>query len=795
MSKFREIDPSTITSEPTAAPRFREVDPSTIKAQAIPTSSRGTFSTVDGAGGAIDIEDDGTFEKMVRPVPALATAQAVKGIGGKIQQLGEDPIGFMQNLNPVGAMTRAVMRRLGVENPTLKENSVSRYGKELADEGAMVEKQIETDNPLERGSVANSVRSGLSSTYMQLPGTALGVGAGSMLAKGGAKLAQMASTAISLIPMGAITEGESYHKLRKRGFDPGTATSSAYVDGVIEVATELLPTARWMKMATGKAKFGIKQLVGQFLKYGGEEYVGECLATLGQQVNDKFMSAPGLTNKQRMAEVGKYLTSGEVWDDLVETMKVTTVQTLAMGLLGGAARGAANIGTVPEDQRPPVDHDILNPQQPAQQQAIPVAQPAAAPNVYGERNTTETILDNLNGAPAPEVSAEVAPAMEPEVAPEPEPLTAPAMSPSWVTFMTAIAEPTPAPEVNTPVDEAAAQSHVSSKIGGTNKIGNSDVTFADIPFERKEFVNPQDINDSTMRNVSGVSSIVDYSGRKLVIAVIDGVRVPFYLSTGHGGKADVTSGKWYPVFGVGADGWLNKTSGKEINSYYGSEKLKNTAQWLDSTVGDIRNDSSIEKVGATGVHFDAINEGLSPTENHTKDTVANLRSNIDSVLRRLDVKAEAAAEPQGNITDGGDGQTGLIPEAQAEAETNALPETVLPSVDGQQSDGMPVLQPTDGQADTSVGQQVTGKEQQAEGQRGAQQGKAAQEKAQVTRGNKTEGSLLVAVDAIPEGLEVVTTMIREKTGEQVTMLGPARQTLERFDATLDRLRGLLECVT
>lgn len=118
----------------------------------------------------------------------------------------------------------------------------------------------------------------------------------------------------------------------------------------------------------------------------------------------------------------------------------------------------------------------------------------------------------------------------------------------------------------------------------------------------------------------------------------------------------------------------------------------------------------------------------------------------------------------------------------------------MSGVDGQQGDGMPVLQPANGQADTSVGQQVTGKEQQAEGQRGAQQGKATQEKAQVAGGN-TEGSLLVAVDAIPAGLEVVTTMIRATTGEQVTILVPARQTLERFDATLDMLRGLLECVT
>ncbi|MGJ0509879.1 MAG: hypothetical protein ACR652_22690 [Methylocystis sp.] len=35
-------------------------------------------------------------------------------------------------------------------------------------------------------------------------------------------------------------------------------------------------------------------------------------------------------------------------------------------------------------------------------------------------------------------------------------------------------------------------------------------------------------------------------------------RMPFYLSSGQAAKQGITPGKWYPFFGVGSDGWLNK---------------------------------------------------------------------------------------------------------------------------------------------------------------------------------------------------------------------------------------------
>lgn len=88
-------------------------------------------------------------------------------------------------------------------------------------------------------------------------------------------------------------------------------------------------------------------------------------------------------------------------------------------------------------------------------------------------------------------------------------------------------------------------------------------------------------------NIQGQNTpMIDWGGRKIVMVDINGVKVPFYLSTGLGGKTDVPSGKWYPFFGIDPDGWMNKTEG--IADYYNSPELKSVAESLDRKYGDIR---------------------------------------------------------------------------------------------------------------------------------------------------------------------------------------------------------------
>ena len=138
-----------------------------------------------------------------------------------------------------------------------------------------------------------------------------------------------------------------------------------------------------------------------------------------------------------------------------------------------------------------------------------------------------------------------------------------------------------------------------------------------------------------LKRSAGENNIIDYGGRKMVLMDVNGVQVPFYLSTGSGGKVDVPAGKWYPFFGIGKDGWINKTGGKEMANYYGSDALRNAAEMLDQHFGDMRNDNSTPKVASTGTHIDVINQGLAPSENNTPDTPKLVRSNIDNLLNKI----------------------------------------------------------------------------------------------------------------------------------------------------------------
>ena len=153
-----------------------------------------------------------------------------------------------------------------------------------------------------------------------------------------------------------------------------------------------------------------------------------------------------------------------------------------------------------------------------------------------------------------------------------------------------------------------------------------------IPYDTVQFAG----EGKPLQRSSGKADIIDYGGRKIVMREVNGVMVPFYLSTGRGGKKDSASGKWYPFFGIGADGWINKTSGKEMSDYYGSKALRQAAEELDSTIGDIRDDKSIPGVGKSGQHIDFINQGLSPAENGQANTLTQVRQNIDSILSQVE---------------------------------------------------------------------------------------------------------------------------------------------------------------
>lgn len=193
------------------------------------------------------------------------------------------------------------------------------------------------------------------------------------------------------------------------------------------------------------------------------------------------------------------------------------------------------------------------------------------------------------------------------------------------------------------VPSGAAQQAGSGEAGkpGTLKGGTTSTGLSFAPEQVPYGTSTFDQTTNQAVRSTGENSVIDYSGRKMTILNIGGVKVPFYLSTGLGGKKGVAAGKWYPFFGVGADGWINKTNDAEISNYYGSQELREAAEHLDNTVGDIRQDTTIPRIGATGPHWDALNAGLTPTENGVPNAPAVLRSNIDSVLARLNAARNA----------------------------------------------------------------------------------------------------------------------------------------------------------
>jgi len=82
------------------------------------------------------------------------------------------------------------------------------------------------------------------------------------------------------------------------------------------------------------------------------------------------------------------------------------------------------------------------------------------------------------------------------------------------------------------------------------------------------------------------SPLLTVAGRQIVVVRVNGVRVPFYRSSGKNPKDGVTPGKWYPFFGIhrNGNGWFNKFKG--MDRYYDIPELQKVAEILDNTIGD-----------------------------------------------------------------------------------------------------------------------------------------------------------------------------------------------------------------
>jgi antirestriction protein ArdC/DNA polymerase III epsilon subunit-like protein len=140
--------------------------------------------------------------------------------------------------------------------------------------------------------------------------------------------------------------------------------------------------------------------------------------------------------------------------------------------------------------------------------------------------------------------------------------------------------------------------------------------------------------------------VFNLRGRPMVLINVNGVRIPFYISSGKGGKKNVPVGKWYPIFGIGSDGWFNKGFEEEINDYYGSPELRAVAEWLDSNMGDIRKEDMPKVSEITQELRDQLNRDLSPGQYYASGVVY---ANRELALARINGDKDRVAELEANL--------------------------------------------------------------------------------------------------------------------------------------------------
>jgi hypothetical protein len=183
------------------------------------------------------------------------------------------------------------------------------------------------------------------------------------------------------------------------------------------------------------------------------------------------------------------------------------------------------------------------------------------------------------------------------------------------------------------LSEAEASLPESNALAGFN--GHDQINFRNSNFQQVGF----DIDGNHYNVITGFD-------RAKTLISINGITIPFYLTSGHGGKG-LTPG-WYPFFGIGKDGWMNKTDKADMETYYerywGTEVadiIREISEELNQFYGTEPSSFSNDADPTTTVRpittladkvEDYINDAISitPTANNT-DARKSLRSNVEQL--------------------------------------------------------------------------------------------------------------------------------------------------------------------
>ena len=147
------------------------------------------------------------------------------------------------------------------------------------------------------------------------------------------------------------------------------------------------------------------------------------------------------------------------------------------------------------------------------------------------------------------------------------------------------------------------------------------------------------------------SYMFKYAGRPIVMIGINGVKVPFYMSTGAGGKKNVDAGKWYPIFGISpVNGWFNKgLTEQAISEYHNSPELRAVAEWLNGQFPDALKRKDLVEVDSEGQGnleylFEQVNESMPGTVTGYGGGQEQHQKNIDSVVKQIKTITESSVE-------------------------------------------------------------------------------------------------------------------------------------------------------
>ena len=470
------------------------------------------------------------------------------------------------------------------------------------------------------------------------------------------KLAAGAVTAI-VQAFGEMMQRQAIEKQNASELEPGYAAAAAVPSGLLDYVVEryTLGMSTPLKQSVKEAAEQEikKSIFGEVLKHGAKSSILGAGTETVQQGLEIGQAGLSLTDDQALQEYKEAAVAGGALE----------------GLLGGVGGGYKAYNRQPEapTTEQPVQPEGLAPEAPTTEQPVqpkdlspetaadylrdlptkfvnPSQIKAALRGTEFEGIEPKKILDAYKIQPEtvtteqpvqPEAVTTEQP-VQPEVVTTEQPVQPEAVAPEAVTTEQPVQPEAVAPEVVT-TEQPVQPEAVAPEAVTTEQPVQPELNLKPIPTQQ------------------GSSPIIDFGDRKIVMVDINGTNVPFYLSTGLGGKKDVESGKWYPMFGIGEKGWINKTSGSDMNTYYGSPELAAVSKQLDDQIGDIRSDNNHPVVQHMPMFqaehdkaaIDFINSSFvnKPAGSHKQSDAGDIvRKNIEDIKQKIAQPSNAQTE-------------------------------------------------------------------------------------------------------------------------------------------------------